>query len=39
VLNKIADLGGVAFRLWDDRHHGRPLDWVPAEVELWRSPL
>jgi hypothetical protein len=39
VLNRIADLGGVAFRLWDDRHHGRPLDWVPAEVDLWRSPL
>ncbi|HET8595913.1 MAG TPA: phosphotransferase [Intrasporangium sp.] len=39
VLNKIADLGGVAFRLWDDRHHGRSLDWVPAEVELWRSPV
>jgi hypothetical protein len=39
VLNRIADLGGVAFRLWDDRRHGRSLDWVPAEVALWRKPL
>jgi hypothetical protein len=39
VLNRIADLGGVAFRLWDDRRHGRSLDWVPDEVMLWRKPL
>jgi hypothetical protein len=39
VLNRIADLGGVAFRLWDDRRHGRPLDWVPDEVRLWRERL
>lgn len=39
VLNRIADLGGVAFRLWDDRHHGRPMDWVSAEVALWRTAL
>lgn len=39
VLNRIADLGGVAFRLWDDRQQGRPLDWLPAEVALWRDAL
>lgn len=39
LLDRIADLGGVAFRLWDDRQHGRSLDWVPAEVALWRRPL
>ena len=37
LMDRIADLGGVAFRLWDDRQHGRPLDWVPAELEVWRS--
>ena len=39
VLDRIADLGGVAFRLWDDRHHGRPLDWVGEELRVWRTPL
>lgn len=39
VLDRIADLGGVAFRLWDCRHHGRDLDWVQAEALLWRTPL
>jgi Phosphotransferase enzyme family len=36
VLDRIADLGGVAFRLWDDRHRGRSLAWVADEVEVWR---
>ena len=35
LLDRIADLGGVAFRLWDDRQHGRCLDWVEAELEVW----
>lgn len=39
VLDRIADLGGVAFRLWDDRHHGRSLGWVPDELKVWRTPL
>jgi hypothetical protein len=39
LLDRIADLGGVAFRLWDSRHHGLDLDWVGQEVRVWRSPL
>lgn len=39
VLDRIADLGGVAFRLWDCRHHGRDLDWVDAEARHWRTPI
>lgn len=39
VLDRIAQLGGVAFRLWDDRRHGRPLDWVADAVRTWRTPL
>ena len=39
VLDRIADLGGVAFRLWDSRHHGLDLDWVHKEVRVWRTPL
>jgi hypothetical protein len=37
LLNRIADLGGVAFRLWDSRHHGLDLDWVEDELRVWRS--
>lgn len=39
LVDRIADLGGVAFRLWDDRHHGRPLDWVADELKAWVTPL
>ena len=39
LVDLVADLGGVAFRIWDDRHHGRPLDWIEAEVARWRDPL
>ncbi|MFL6134782.1 MAG: phosphotransferase enzyme family protein [Nocardioidaceae bacterium] len=39
LLNRIADLGGVAFRLWDSRHHGVDLDWIEQEVRVWRTPL
>ncbi|GGC03129.1 hypothetical protein [Cellulomonas carbonis] len=39
VLDRIAQLGGVAFRLWDDRRLGRPLDWVADAVRTWRTPL
>jgi aminoglycoside phosphotransferase (APT) family kinase protein len=39
VLDRIADLGGVAFRIWDSRHHGLDLDWVADEVRVWRTPL
>ena len=39
LLDRIADLGGVAFRIWDCRHHGRDLDWLPAELDRWRPLL
>lgn len=39
VLDRIADLGGVAFRLWDCRHHDRGLDWVERELRVWRVLL
>ncbi|WP_168800419.1 phosphotransferase [Cellulomonas telluris] len=39
VLDAIAQLGGVAFRVWDDRRAGRPLDWLGATVARWRTPL
>lgn len=32
VLDRIADLGALAFRIWDCRRHGRSLDWVEREV-------
>lgn len=37
LLDRIAELGGVVFRLWDCRHHGRDLDWLPGELRRWRS--
>lgn len=39
VLDRVAALGGVAFRLWDDRRQGRALDWLDAAVAEWRTPL
>jgi len=39
LVDRIADLGGVAFRLWDSRHHGVDLDWVEDEIRVWRTPL
>lgn len=39
VLDRIADLGGVAFRIWDSRHHGLDLDWVAEEVKVWQRPV
>ncbi len=39
VLDRIADLGGVAFRIWDSRHHGLDLDWLAHEAAVWRAPL
>jgi hypothetical protein len=39
VLDRIADLGGVAFRIWDSRHHGVGLDWLARELPAWRTPL
>lgn len=39
LLDRIADLGGVAFRIWDSRHHGLDLAWVKQEVTLWRRPV
>ncbi len=39
VLDRVADLGGVAFRIWDSRHHGQDLDWLDRELAVWRTPL
>lgn len=39
VLDRVAELGGVAFRLWDDRRAGRPLVWLEDAVARWRTPL
>ncbi|MFS0700560.1 phosphotransferase family protein [Cellulomonas sp. 179-A 4D5 NHS] len=39
VLDRVAELGGVAFRLWDDVHHGRTHDWLDDAVREWRTPL
>ncbi len=39
VLDAVARLGGVAFRVWDDRRAGRPLDWLDGAVARWRTPL
>ena len=39
VLDRIARLGGVAFRVWDDRRQGAPLDWLTDAVAAWRTPL
>ena len=39
VLNRIADLGGVAFRIWECRRQGLTLDWMDAELRGWRTPL
>ncbi|WNB85336.1 phosphotransferase [Cellulomonas sp. ATA003] len=39
VLDRIALLGGVAFRLWDDRRHGVGHGWLDDAVREWRTPL
>ena len=39
VLDRIALLGGVAFRIWDDRRAGRALDWLDDAVRQWRTAL
>lgn len=39
LLGRLAQLGGVVFRVWDCRHHGWDLDWLPAAAAQWRSPL
>jgi hypothetical protein len=39
VLDRIAVLGGVAFRIWDDTRRGTPLEWLDDAVREWRTPL
>lgn len=39
ILDRIADLSGVAFRLWDSRRQGLDADWVRQELRVWRTPL
>jgi hypothetical protein len=39
VLDRVADLGGVVFRIWDSLHRGRDLRWLDRELRRWRTPL
>lgn len=39
LLDRVAELGGLVFRIWDCRHRGRDLGWLPAELRHWRHPL
>jgi Phosphotransferase enzyme family len=39
VLDRIALLGGVAFRIWDDQRKGIALHWLDNAVREWRTPL
>lgn len=39
VLDRIAELGGVAFRLWDCRRRGADLGWCEHELREWRVAL
>jgi hypothetical protein len=39
VLDRIAGLGGVAFRIWDSTRRGGDLDWLADELAAWRTPL
>lgn len=39
VLDAVAQLGGVAFRAWDDLRQGRALGWLDDVVARWRTPL
>lgn len=39
LLDRVAQLGGVAFRLWDDRRRGTPMTWLDDAVATWRTPL
>lgn len=39
VLDRIAALGGVAFRIWDSTRRGGGLDWLADELPSWRVPV
>lgn len=39
VLDRIAELGSVAFRIWDCRRQGLDIGWLPAELASWHTPL
>jgi hypothetical protein len=39
LLDRFAELGAVAVRLWDCRHHGRDLDWLDGELRRWRAAV
>jgi hypothetical protein len=36
ILDRIAELAGVAFRIWEARRLGSGLDWLDAELQRWR---
>lgn len=39
LLDRIADLGALAFALWDSRRRGEDLDWCAPALAAWRTPL
>lgn len=39
ALDRVARLGGLAFRIWDCRHHRYDLGWLGAALRDWRDPL
>ena len=39
LVDRVAELGGVVFRIWDCRHHGWSTDWLEEELLSWRDPL
>lgn len=39
VLDAVAELGGVAFRVWDEHRRGGDLAWLGDAVARWRRPL
>ncbi|MGN6251128.1 MAG: phosphotransferase enzyme family protein [Marmoricola sp.] len=39
LLDRIADLGALAFRLWDCRRRGLSLDWCAEELRAWRTTV
>lgn len=39
LLDRIADLGALAFALWDSRRREDDLDWCGPALIAWRTPL
>lgn len=39
LLDRVAELGGVAFALWDSRQQGLDVEWAGQAAQRWRTPL